>query len=142
MDIDSNTPPKDLKAAALRHYKQGGSFPAASHEPTPVNEIFNPSLLPMMYPTLFPYGIGGTEEKHWTISISFENHVKHFLSLADHRFQEHSSFLFTTFNIIQQRKMLLHTSLKVKRSNFQSWADRFKDVSIDAIEQVISQSSN
>lgn len=141
-DVDGNASPKDLKAAALRHYKRGGSFLAVSHEPIPVNEFFNPSLLPMMYPTLFPYGIGGTEEKHRTASISFENHVRHFLSLADRRFQEHYSFMFSAFNIIQRRKMLLHTSLKVKRSNFRSWADRFKDVSTDAIERVISRSSN
>ena len=141
-DVDGNTSPKDLKAAALCHYKRGGSFLAVSHEPIPVNEFFNPSLLPMMYPTLFPYGIGGAEDKHRMISISFENHVKHFLSLADRRFQEHYSFIFTAFNIIQRRKMLLHTSLKVKRSNFTSWANRFKSILMDAIERVISRSSN
>ena len=141
-DVDGNAPSKDLKAAALRHYKQGGSFLAVSHEPIPVNEFFNPSLLPMMYPTLFPYGIGGAEDKRRTQSISFENHVKHFLSLADRRFQEHYSFIFTAFNIIQRRKMLLHTSLKVKRSKFKSWANRFKDISPDAIERVIARSSD
>ena len=141
-DVDGNASPKDLKAAALRHYKRGGSFLAVPHEPIPVNEFFNPSLLPMMYPTLFPYGIGGAEDKHRTSSISFESHVKHFLSLADRRFQEHYSFIFTAFNIIQRRKMLLHTSLKVKRSNFRSWADKFRSISPDAIERVISRSSN
>ena len=141
-DVDGNASPKDLKAAALRHYKRGGSFLAVPHEPIPVNEFFNPSLLPMMYPTLFPYGIGGAEDKCRTNAISFENHVRHFLSLADCRFQEHYSFMFTAFNVIQRRKMLLHTSLKVKRSKFRSWADKFNNVSLDAIERVISQSSN
>lgn len=141
-DVDGNGSPKDLKAAALRHYKQGGAFLSVLHEPVPVNEFFNPSLLPMMYPTLFPYGIGGAEDKHRTNSISFENHVKHFLSLADRRFQEHYSFLFVAFNIIQRRKMLLHTSLKVKRSRFKAWANNFKDISLDAIKRVIARSSN
>ena len=141
-DVDGNASPKDLKAATLRHYKQGGSFLAVPHEPTPVNEFFNPSLLPMMYPTLFPYGIGGIEDKRRKSPISFEKHVRHLLLLADRRFQEHYSFMFTAFNIIQRRKMLLHTSLKVKRSNFESWAERFKNVSPDAIERVISRSSN
>jgi len=141
-DVDGNTSPRDLKAAALRHYKRGGSFLAVAHEPVPVNEFCNPSLLPMMYPTLFPYGIGGAEDKRRTNAISFENHARHFLSLADRRFQEHYSFMFTAFNIIQRRKMLLHTSLKVKRSNFESWASKFKSVSRDAIERVISQSSD
>ena len=141
-DIDGNTSPKDLKAAALRHYKRGGSFLAVPHEPEPVNEFFNPDLLPMMYPTLFPYGIGGVEDKRRSNAISFENHVKHLLSLADRRFQEHYSFIFTVFNIVQRRKMLLHTSLKVKRSNFRSWANKFHNVSPDAIERVISESSD
>ena len=141
-DVDGNASPKDLKAAALRHYKQGGSFLSVLHGPAPVNEFFNPSLLPMMYPTLFPYGIGGIEDKRRTNAISFENHVKHLLSLADRRFQEHYSFIFVAFNIIQRRKLLLHTSLKVKRSKFKSWANNFKDISLDAIERVIARSSN
>ena len=141
-DVDGNAPPKDLKAAALRHYKQGGLFLATPHEPIPVNEFFNPSLLPMMHPTLFPYGIGGAEDKRQTNAISFENHVKHSLSLADQRFQEYYSFVFAAFNIIQRQKMLRHTSLKVKHPRFQSWAGRFQSVSPDAIKRVIEQSSN
>lgn len=141
-DVDGNTSPKDLKAAALRHYKRGGSFLAIPHEPVPVNEFFNPSLLPMMYPTLFPYGIGGAEDKRRSKPISFKNHIRHFLSLADRRFQEHYSFIFSAFNIIQRRKMLVHTSLKVKRSNFKSWAEKFKSVPPNAIDRVISRSSN
>ena len=107
-----------------------------------MNEFFNPSLLPMMYPMLFPYGVSGAEDKHRTSSISFESHVKHFLSLVDRRFQEHYSLIFTAFNIIQRRKMLLHTSLKVKHSNFRSWADKFRSISPNAIERVISRLSN
>jgi len=42
----------------------------------------------------------------------------------------------------QRRKMLLHTCLKVKCSNFKSWANRFKSISRDAIERVIARSSD
>ena len=117
-DVDAHAPANDLKAAALRHFKQGGGFLAVPHEPVPVNKFFNPSLFPMLYPTLFPYGVGGVEDKRRTVAISFENHIKHFLSLADRRFQEHYLFLFIAFNVIQRRKLLLHTSLKVKRTKF------------------------
>ena len=141
-DVDAHTPTNDLKAAAFRHFKRGGAFLAVPHEPVPVNEFINPSLLPMLYPTLFPYGIGGVEDKRRTVAISFENHVRHFLSLSDRRFQEHYSFLFTAFNVIQRRKLLLHTSLKVKRSKFQSWADKFKTISPTTIESLATKSSD
>ena len=141
-DVDAHAPANDLKAAAFRHFKRGGGFLAVPHEPAPVNEFFNPSLLPMLYPTLFPYGIGGIEDRRRTVAISFENHIKHLLSLADRRFQEHYSFLFVAFNIIQRRKLLLHTSLKVKRSKFRSWADKFKSISPTAIESLVAKSSD
>jgi hypothetical protein len=141
-DVDAHAPANDLKAAALRHFKQGGAFLAVPHEPVPVNEFFNPSLFPMLYPTLFPYGIGGVEDKRRTVAISFENHIKHFLSLADRRFQEHYSFIFVAFNIIQRRKLLLHTSLKVKRSKFRSWAEKFKSISPATIENLVAKSSD
>ncbi|KAF8987349.1 hypothetical protein BDQ17DRAFT_1258656 [Cyathus striatus] len=32
----------------------------------------NPSLLPMTYPTLFPYGIGGPEDDRRPVNISFQ----------------------------------------------------------------------
>ena len=141
-DVDANAPASDLKAAALRHFKLGKGFLAVPHEPVPVNEFFNPTLFPMLYPTLFPYGIGGLEDKRRTVAISFENHIKHLLSLADRRFQEHYSFLFTAFNVIQRRKLLLHTSLKVKRSKFQSWANKYKTVSPTTIETLVEKSSD
>lgn len=99
-----------------------------------MNEFFNPVMFPMLYPTLFPYGIGGFEDRQRQVPISFENHVKHMLALNDRRFQEHYSFMFVAFNILQQRKLLLHTSLRVNRKNFSNWAQRFADVSLDAIQ--------
>ena len=141
-DVDAHAPANDLKAAALRHFKQGGGFLAVTHEPTPVNEFFNPSLFPMLYPTLFPYGIGGIEDRRRTVAIGFENHVRHLLSLADRRFQEHYSFLFMAFNVIQRRKLLLHTHLKVKRTKFRSWTDKFQSISPITIENLVSKSSD
>ena len=110
-DIDGHVPPHELRAAALRHVKQGGGYIQILHDPTPVNEFCNPSLFPMIYPTLFPYGVGGFEDKtHCCIPISMKQHVKHLCSLADRRFQEHYSFMFTAFNILQRRAVLLHKS--------------------------------
>ena len=141
-DVEARFPSHQLKAAALRHTKRGGSFIEVPHDPNPINEFFNPSMFPMLYPTLFPYGIGGFEDKHRTVPIGLENHVQHMLALADKRFQHHYSFMFVIFNVIQRRKVLLHTSLRVNRANFDSWAQRFAFVSIDAINSLLSRGSN
>ena len=54
-------------------------------------------MFPMLYPTLFPYGIGGFEDRRKLVPIGFENHIRHMLALDDRRFQEHYSFMFVAF---------------------------------------------
>ena len=94
-DIDGHAPPNELQAAAVQHIKKkGGAYVQIPHDPEPVNEFANPKLFPCMYPTLFPYWIGGFEDNNIISKLYFFN-------LADHHFQEHYSFLFTAFNIIQ-----------------------------------------
>ena len=39
-DVDAHAPANNLKAAAFRHFKQGGAFLAVPHEQAPVNEFF------------------------------------------------------------------------------------------------------
>ena len=141
-DVEAHAPSYQLKAAALRHAKQGGSFVEIPHDPNPANEFFNPSMFPMLYPTLFPYGTGGFEDRRRAIPIGLENHVKHMLALADKRFQQHYSFMFVVFNVLQRRKLLLHTSLKVNRNNFTSWAERFACVSTAAINSLALRASS
>jgi hypothetical protein len=136
-DIDGHAPANELRAAAVRHVKKnGGGYVEIPHDPEPVNEFCNPALFPMIYPTLFPYGIGGFESPERTSSLSMKRHVKHFFNLADKRFQEHYSFLFTAFNILQRRAVLLHSNLKVQRSNFDSVATAFATVSPGAVHVV------
>ena len=136
-DVDGNAPSNELRAAAIRHIKKkGGGYVEIPHDPTPVNEFLNPDLFPMIYPTLFPYGIGGFENTQRTTRVSMKRHVKHLFNLSDRRFQEHYSFLFTVFNILQRRQILLHSSLKVKRQKFESVAHSFAHVSPEAVHRV------
>ncbi|EMD36526.1 hypothetical protein CERSUDRAFT_24131, partial [Gelatoporia subvermispora B] len=77
-DVDGRSPANELRAAAIRHVKQKrGGFVLMPHEPTPVNEFFDPTLLPSVYPTLFPYGAGGLEDRARVSALSFKRHCKH-----------------------------------------------------------------
>ncbi|KAJ3850146.1 hypothetical protein EV368DRAFT_75311 [Lentinula lateritia] len=81
-DIDGNATVNELRAAAMRHIKKGGSYVEIPHEASPVNEFFNPSMFPMIYPTLFPYGIGGFEDHRRASPVSMKRHIKHLLKRA------------------------------------------------------------
>lgn len=136
-DVDAHSPSHELRAAAVRHVKhKAGGYVKIPHDPKPVNEFYNPDLFPMIYPTLFPYGIGGPEHQACKVALSFKRHIKHFFNVADRRFQEHYSFLFTAFNIIQRNAILLQTSLKVRKHNFDKVAASFASVSPQAIHVV------
>ncbi|KAJ7597818.1 hypothetical protein C8J56DRAFT_773858 [Mycena floridula] len=63
-DVQGDASYNQLRSAAVRHVKNKlGGYVQVAHDPEPVNEFFNPDLLPMVYPTLFPYGVGGVEDK-------------------------------------------------------------------------------
>lgn len=101
-EIENAASSSQMAAAAICHLrKKGGSFLQIPHDPKPVNEFFNPTLFPMIYPTLYPYGIGGFKDDCRRVKVSMQRHVKHLFSLYDRHFQEHYSFLFAAFNILQ-----------------------------------------
>ena len=137
-DVDVHTPLSELTAAAVRHVKSKGlPFVQVAHGAKPLNEFSNVDLFPMLYPTLFPYGSGGFEDRSRRRLISLKKHVKYLFSLKDRRFQTHNSFLFTVFNLLQRRALLLHASLKVKKSSFSRFAREFSSVSAEGIGSVL-----
>ncbi len=135
--VEGDASVNQMRTAAMQHMKtKRGGFIEIPHEDKPANEFYSPQLLPMTYPTLFPYGLGGFEDLQRETSLSFKRQVKLFFSLADTRFQEHYSFLFTVFNILQRRAILLHTSLKVKKSSFDRFATEFEGISSETIHRL------
>ncbi|KAJ3927523.1 MAG: hypothetical protein NXY57DRAFT_1050946 [Lentinula lateritia] len=75
-DVDGCSSANDLRAAALQHIKtKGGSYVEIPHDPLPVNEFMNPSLFPMIYPSLYPYGIGGFEDYDRPVCVSMKRHT-------------------------------------------------------------------
>ncbi|CAF4505806.1 unnamed protein product, partial [Rotaria socialis] len=73
------------------------------HGNKPANEYSNPNLLLGVFPTLFPYGCGALEDSSRPVQINFREHVRYLLSYGDRRFEEHYSFIFVLFNILQRR---------------------------------------
>jgi len=141
--LANDTTINQMRATAMMHMKtKGGRFLQIPHSDTPANEFYNPDLLPLTYPTLFPYGLGGFENLQHLTPLSFKQQVKLFFSLADWHFQEHYSFLFTISNILQHCAILLHTSLKVKRSSFDFFAREFCNISSEAIRSVCDHYHN
>jgi hypothetical protein len=58
----------------LRHVKKkGGGYIQIPHDHDPANEFKKDSLLfPMIYPTLFPYSIGGPNDVKRPVTLSWQ----------------------------------------------------------------------
>jgi hypothetical protein len=65
------------------------------------------------FPDLFPYGIGSPNNRRPT-KVSFEQGLKHLLSLRDRRFAQHHCFTLVAFDLLARRKSSLMLSLRLK----------------------------
>ena len=141
-DVQGSATSNKLRAAAFRHMKmKGKGYIQVTRESQAINEFNNPAMLPMCYPTLFPYGIGGSDDCDRPNPISLKRQARHFFSTRDQRFQLHYSFMFIVFNIVQCRESLLRTSLKTKKVNFPCVAAQFAELSVEAIHVVTERVS-
>ncbi|THU97063.1 hypothetical protein K435DRAFT_608416, partial [Dendrothele bispora CBS 962.96] len=93
-----------------------------------VPEYNNPNLICGLFPTLFPLGIGGFEDKRRKVPVSFERHAKHFFCLRDRKFRYHYYFIFVVFNILQRRKAHLNVHLTASSKKFSSVAQSFSSL--------------
>ncbi|CAF2063985.1 unnamed protein product, partial [Rotaria magnacalcarata] len=98
-----------------------------------------------LYPTLFPYGLGGVENERRSVRVSYAKHIRYFLSYHDHRFEMNTSFIFVTFNILQRRTACAKSRILASRPFFSSQATEInqltaKEVKI-ALDQIESNSS-
>lgn len=80
--------------------------------------------MPGMFPTLFPLGIGGFEDKGRPTSLSFQQQSQYYLNTSDRSFRYHYSYIFVVLNILQRRAVHLHTSFTVKRSRYETMAKK------------------
>ena len=99
------------------------------HGSRPVNEYANPNLFLGIFPTLFPYGFGAVKDSSRPVKIDFREHIRYLLSYADRRFEEHHSFIFVVFNILQRRTACVHARLVTSRPYFQKSAQLLESLS-------------
>ena len=104
----------------------------------PTNEYNNPTLLLGLYPTLFPYGTGAFEDASRPVKISFKKQIQYLLSYHDRRFEEHHSFIFIAFNMLQRREACLHARLMTSKPFFTKTAEQIVSLSVDDIKQVLN----
>ena len=95
----------------------------------PASEYSNPNLLLGIFPTLFPYGCGALEDPSRPVKLDFREHLRYLLSVADRRFEEHHSFIFVVFNILQRRTACFHARLMTSRPHFQQSAQLLESLS-------------
>jgi hypothetical protein len=119
---NSDMPARALLGSAIRnlHPALKGQLPdiALHRGSKPVSDYNNPGLVPGMFPTLFPFGIGGFNDPSRRTPISLRVQTESFLDLADPAFRRHRSFTFVMLNIHQRHTAHFHCSLNVKKSAF------------------------
>ena len=135
-DLSGSPSSTEMRDAALRHLLSGKPFVQVGHTGSPEKDFYNPNLFPELFPTLYPYGVGGFEDPRRSRPVAFKQHLKHLLNLSDRRFQVHPSFLFTAFNILQRREVLRRTAMRVKRSDFREKAALYVNIKPDTINRV------
>lgn len=77
-NVEGHTSSNELRKAAVEHMKlPGNNYVGIPHYHNPVNEFKNPSLFPMIYPSLFLSRIGGCEDSRHKTPLGMRAHIKH-----------------------------------------------------------------
>ncbi|KAG1860597.1 hypothetical protein C8R48DRAFT_636149, partial [Suillus tomentosus] len=101
-----------------------------------VCEYDNPDLVPGMFPTLFPFGIGGFDDKSRPTALGFRRQIEYTLDLTDKSFRYHRTYMFVMLNIWQRRLAHLHTHFTVRRAHFETLAKNLVSISPTTLRRV------
>lgn len=101
-----------------------------------ISEYQNPYLMPGMFPTLFPLGIGGFEDSKRPTPLSFGEQANYYLDLVDREFRYHHSYIFIAVNIKQRRAAHLQTHFTIQKNKFHAIAQKLIDVKPDTLLSV------
>ena len=127
---------KALVAKAVKHLKEdNGHVLAIGHAEKPESLYDNPQLYPMMFPWLFPYGLGGIGVAD-ELGMSDLMHKRKLLMYHDKRFQTDSHFPLIAFNQEQIKCSTTGGYLMTERQNFDDIAERLMNVNIGVLEDL------
>lgn len=134
----STMAPKALVAKAAKHLKEDdGKVLSISHAETPQSIYDNPRLYPMMFPWLFPYGLGGVGSVNIEgLELSDLTHKKKLLMYHDKRFQVDPHFPLIAFNHEQIKMGTTGGYLLTERRNFEDIAERLMNVDTGVLDDL------
>jgi hypothetical protein len=119
--------PKALVARATKHLMEDeGGVLAIGHADQPQSLYHNPRLYPMMFPHLFPYGLGGIGSTD--INMSDMMHKRRLLMYHDKQFQMDSYFPLVAFNHEQIKSGTTGGFLLTEKHNFNNIAERLMNI--------------
>ncbi|KAI0075283.1 hypothetical protein K474DRAFT_1600104, partial [Panus rudis PR-1116 ss-1] len=96
---------RDMKINALTHCLARGQYIESQVGNTPIPDFDSASIMSMVFPHLDPWGIGGFAHPGRTITISFEEQVRHLLQIWNSPFASDHAFAFIAYNIIQKKRV-------------------------------------
>ncbi|KAF8351773.1 hypothetical protein F5887DRAFT_870466, partial [Amanita rubescens] len=76
-DLSDSPTSHEMRDVALRHLLSGKPFIQIGHATSPENDFHNHNLFPSLFPTLYPYGVGGFEDPSRTVPVAFKEQLKH-----------------------------------------------------------------
>ncbi|KAG2134070.1 hypothetical protein DEU56DRAFT_712902, partial [Suillus clintonianus] len=112
------------------------------HDEDPIPEYHNYALVPGMYPTLFPFGIGGFEDPSRPVALSFAAQASVYFDIPDRIFRFHHSYIFVVLNIVQRRKAHLHTSFSMRKTGFEDFSKELVGLSPSVIQSAAHHLEN
>ena len=107
-----------------------------------IAEYNNPKLLPGMFPTLWPFSVGGFEEHSQKTNVSFSAQENYYFDPPDHSICHHNAITFVTSNIIQQQASHLQTHFTVQKKISQSTAEKLVSVTSDTLYSTVHHLEN
>ncbi|KAG1769436.1 hypothetical protein EV702DRAFT_978743 [Suillus placidus] len=112
------------------------------NDENPIQEYHNYVLIPGMYPTLFPFGVGGFEDPSHFVSLAFAAQASVYFDIPDHIFRYHHSYIFVVLNIIQWHKAHLHTSFAMCKTGFDDFSKELVGLSPSVIQSAAHHLEN
>ena len=109
-----------------------------THSNTKVSSYNNPSFWTCAFPTLFPYGTGGCDDK----SPSLREWINYLLTHRDPRFRQHYSFMFVGFNILNVREVCRQVRFTVSRPSTSQDSLTIKSADLKKVFESIKNSKS